>query len=556
MNLLQHIPRIRGLNTRIITYFIAFAFVPLLVFSILGYYLNRDLLTRINTDNLQMANLNTANTIRLLVEQKQEKLNLLAEEYRLLGRLPESNELRAFSKLEIKTGRTSHLLFESNPGDYPVLQAKVSENELLIGRIDISEFRRLLSTGMMKMRHILFFRSPEQKLTQSEYSAITLSDQTLRDKNDFPLPAELVNEEQNIGVFSTYSYLPGVEALLVTKIDVQNIFSELLDFRDKIFIANLVLAIILIALAFIYSRRLINPIHKLIQAVQHIQRGNLDLPLRIKTNDEIEILANEFEQMRQKLQESYQGLEDKIELRTRELQEAQAQIIHQEKMASMGLMAAGIAHEIGNPLTSISSMAQVIKRKNSDEKINEYLTNILKSIDRISRIVRELVDFSRPSTYTEALVNLNDIINSAVGIVRYDRRSKHITFVLNQDPDLPKTVAVGDNLLQVILNILINAVDASDGYGNSIEVISKHTDDTIRIIIKDEGCGIPAEKLNQIFEPFFTTKEVGKGTGLGLTVSYGIIKEFGGEIKVDSEINQGSTFTIILPIKDINEENK
>jgi signal transduction histidine kinase len=242
-------------------------------------------------------------------------------------------------------------------------------------------------------------------------------------------------------------------------------------------------------------------------------------------------------------------MEKKIQKRTGELQEAQAQISHQEKMASLGMMAAGIAHEIGNPLTSISSMAQVIKRKNENHNINEYVINILKNIERISRIVRELVDFSRPSSYEEAPCNINEIIKSAVGIIKYDRRSKNLTYSLTLEPELPKTIIVSDHLLQVFLNILINAVDASEGYGDEIKVNSFIKNGHIHIEISDKGYGIPAEIQKKIFEPFYTTKEVGKGTGLGLTVSYGFIQKLKGEIKVKSEEGKGSKFTVIIPVR-------
>jgi signal transduction histidine kinase len=213
-------------------------------------------------------------------------------------------------------------------------------------------------------------------------------------------------------------------------------------------------------------------------------------------------------------------------------------------------MAAGIAHEIGNPLTSISSMAQVIKRKTSNEKTIEYVNNILKNIDRISRIVREMVDFSKPSSQKVALTDINDLINSAVGILKYDRRSKNINYILNLDQNIPRTIVVADHLLQVFLNILINAVDASEGFGNSIEVSTFTTDGSIEIDIRDQGCGIPEDKLNTIFDPFYTTKEVGKGTGLGLTVSYGLIQKMNGEIKVESKLREGSNFRVIIPIKE------
>jgi signal transduction histidine kinase len=247
-------------------------------------------------------------------------------------------------------------------------------------------------------------------------------------------------------------------------------------------------------------------------------------------------------------------MEEKINKRTRELQQAQAQISHQEKMASLGMMAAGIAHEIGNPLTSISSMVQVIKRKNSDPQITDYVANILKNIERISRIVRELVDFSRPSSHEAAPTDINEIIKSAVGIMRYDRRSKNLQYLLELEDDLPTTTLVSDHLLQVFLNILINAVDASEGFGNQIKVRSFSKKKHIHVQISDKGCGIPKDRQNKIFEPFYTTKEVGKGTGLGLTVSYGLVKKLKGEIKVKSIVGKGSTFLIEIPVRSEKEE--
>jgi signal transduction histidine kinase len=195
----------------------------------------------------------------------------------------------------------------------------------------------------------------------------------------------------------------------------------------------------------------------------------------------------------------------------------------------------------------------VIKRKTTDEKITDYANNILKNIERISRIVRELVDFSKPPLHKEVEADINEIGNSAVSMIKYDRRSKKINFNLDLQPDLPKAVLVPDHLLQVFLNILINAVDASEGLDTEIKVRSyaseRYTGNRhIQVDITDQGCGIAAENINRIFEPFFTTKGVGKGTGLGLTVSYGLIKKLQGEIKVQSQIDQGSTFSVVLPV--------
>ncbi|MEN8191455.1 MAG: ATP-binding protein [Bacteroidota bacterium] len=229
-----------------------------------------------------------------------------------------------------------------------------------------------------------------------------------------------------------------------------------------------------------------------------------------------------------------------------QVKQLQQQIDQSEKLAVIGQLAAGVAHEIGNPLASISSMVQLMQRKNDDNQLTEQLKTIKENIDRISKIVRELVDFSRPPGEDKALLPITDVLKTAVGIVKYDRRVKNVDFVTDMDSELPMINIVPDQLLQVFVNILINALDATAGEGK-IEVKTFLEKDLICIEIKDNGCGMEQEVANKIFDPFFTTKEVGKGTGLGLSVSYGIIKKLNGNITVKSKINEGSVFIIKLP---------
>ena len=424
------------------------------------------------------------------------------------------------------------------------------DGKRIIGYVPIGEIRRLISSNVEDIQNIVYFLNFKKKLSKNAYESIENNEISILNRRITSTDTsayEYFFDEQRYLTCSTF--LPDQNILFITRIDTRVIYTKLISFRNRIFLANIGFAMILIFLAIVFSRHITTPIHKLIEASQNIGRGNLDDKIEVETNDEIQILIDEFELMRTRLKESYHDMEKKIQRRTRELQEAQAQISHQEKMASLGMMAAGIAHEIGNPLTSISSMAQVIKRKNENQNINEYLTNILKNIERISRIVKELVDFSRPSSYEAAPCDINDIIKSAVGIIKYDRRSKNIMYSLTLEPELPKTILVSDHLLQVFLNILINSVDACEGYGDKISVRSFTNNGKIHIEISDKGCGIPAPIQKKIFEPFFTTKEVGKGTGLGLTVSYGFIKKLEGEIKVKSEAGKGSTFVVIIPIR-------
>jgi len=225
------------------------------------------------------------------------------------------------------------------------------------------------------------------------------------------------------------------------------------------------------------------------------------------------------------------------------------QLVRSQKMESIGTLAAGIAHEVGNPLTSISSLVQVIQRTTADEFAKDKLGLIKDQINRIARIIRDLVDFSRPSAYVIKPTDVNKVIREALNIVQYGKKVKDIAFTLELADDLPNLSVVPDQLAQVFINILMNAVDSLEGKAGSIWIQSRANDEHVEVLVKDTGKGIAPDDREKIFEPFFTTKAVGQGTGLGLWVSYGIVQSFGGGIRVDSEPGRGSTFGIQLPIE-------
>jgi len=228
------------------------------------------------------------------------------------------------------------------------------------------------------------------------------------------------------------------------------------------------------------------------------------------------------------------------------------QLIHTQKMESIGTLAAGIAHEVGNPLASISALVQVVQRSTSDSFIKEKLELVKSQVTRISKIIRDLVDFSRPSNYELQLTDINSNIKEAVEITRVGSKAKDIQFALELDREIPMLPLISDQIQQVFVNILLNAVDAIGEINNEekvISVTSEVDDEYVKIVFKDTGSGISEQNLNKIFEPFFTTKKEGKGTGLGLWVSYGIIKSFQGNIKVNSAKGKGTQFTITLPIQ-------
>ncbi|HDR03728.1 MAG TPA: PAS domain S-box protein [Candidatus Marinimicrobia bacterium] len=231
----------------------------------------------------------------------------------------------------------------------------------------------------------------------------------------------------------------------------------------------------------------------------------------------------------------------------RDLQEAQMR--HSEKLATIGHLTAGLAHEIGNPLTAISSLVQLIRRKSSDEWIIQNLEKVMNHIQRISKIVREMVDFSRPSKANLQKTNINESIRSAVGIFRYDVRAKETEFIMNLDMSLPDIICDPDQIHQVILNIIINAVDANGEIGKRVWIETRQKNGTFKIEISDEGPGVPKDLHSVIFEPFYTTKAVGKGTGLGLSVSHGIIRNLNGMIDVAERPGGGAIFIITIPNK-------
>ena len=231
------------------------------------------------------------------------------------------------------------------------------------------------------------------------------------------------------------------------------------------------------------------------------------------------------------------------------------QLIHTQKMESIGTLAAGVAHEVGNPLASISALVQIIQRQTNDDFIKEKAELVKKQITRISKIIRDLVDFSRPSNYELKLTDINENIRESIEIVRVGKKAKDIEFLQYLDLSLSPLPLVSDQLQQVFVNILINAVDAilekraqfPSDVRSSIRVTSSLQNDSYIIVFEDNGIGVKEDKITKIFEPFFTTKTEGKGTGLGLWVSYGIVKSFQGDIKVESKLHEFTRFTIHLP---------
>lgn len=244
------------------------------------------------------------------------------------------------------------------------------------------------------------------------------------------------------------------------------------------------------------------------------------------------------------LREHQTQLESRIDERTRELQDTQAQLMHQDKMAGFGLLAAGIAHEVGNPLTSISTIVQVLERRNPDDYTREKLALVGGQLARIQGIVRELTTFSRPASEEPTRFKVIEIVEEALNIAKYYKGTKSRSIHSDVPADLPVLIGVRDQLVQVVFNLVLNAIDAT-AKGGRINVIASRIADGVEICVQDDGIGIDPLNHDRIFRPYFTTKK--QGTGLGLFVTRRIVMAYGGNVTFDSAPGTGTTFRVRLP---------
>jgi signal transduction histidine kinase len=246
------------------------------------------------------------------------------------------------------------------------------------------------------------------------------------------------------------------------------------------------------------------------------------------------------------LQKNQAELEARIAERTRELNEAQAHLLHQEKMAAFGLLAAGIAHEVGNPLTSISSIVQILQRRDYDDYTRAKLALVNGQLQRIQTTLRELVEFSRPASTERALAPLADILDEALSIAKYYKRTRGRIAPPALPPDLPPLYAVRDQLVQVFLNLILNAIDATDRTG-TVELGVQRGSGGVTVVVRDDGCGIAEKDVPRLFQPYFTTKK--HGTGLGLFVTRKLVTDHGGTVTFESG-GGGTVFRVFLPLRD------
>jgi two-component system NtrC family sensor kinase len=341
--------------------------------------------------------------------------------------------------------------------------------------------------------------------------------------------------------------------------------------QDSITIAGFSIGFVIVAALFvgIFIQRMIYfPLKDLETGSKRLSTGNLGELIPVRSRDEFGHLASSFNGMmlalrnsELELQEWNRTLELKVEEKTRELQIAEAKAAQAEKLASVGLLAAGIAHELNNPLTGILTFSHILRKKvRAESPEAQDLDLVIRETKRCSSIIKRLLDFAREKKPEKMHIDINQLLRETERLVHHPASFHDIEISMQLDDGLPPVRVDPDQIKQVFMNLLVNARDAIGDKGK-ITVRSRRlprqdafppgqaSGPTLEVSFTDTGSGIPEENLSKIFDPFFTTKEIGKGTGLGLAVTYGIVQAHGGHIDVESFAGKGTTFRIQFPLE-------
>ena len=300
--------------------------------------------------------------------------------------------------------------------------------------------------------------------------------------------------------------------------------------------------VLALVISYFLSRSILGPIGQLAQGAERLASGELDYRIAVESSDEIGTLCRAFNSMAKSLLD-----------RDRMLWEnTQRQLAHSERLASLGRLAAGVAHEINNPLTGVLTFSSLLlENEDLPQAAKEDVQTVVDETTRCREIVRNLLDFAKETAPEIGLVDINQLVEKTVDIVRNQSLFQNVAIEEKLRPDLPEIPTDANQMKQVIMNLILNAAQAMPE-GGTLTISTNYGADRrfIKISVQDTGVGIAKDDLEHIFDPFFTTKAPGKGTGLGLAVSYGIVQSHNGTITATSEVGKGSTFEINLPLRE------
>jgi two-component system NtrC family sensor kinase len=348
-------------------------------------------------------------------------------------------------------------------------------------------------------------------------------------------PAFVVNQNYITRYDPIYDHQGNIIGILYVGASQERFLRLLTAFNRQVALIALASILITFALAIPVSGYITRPLgelRKLVQTSQKVSQGDLSARAPVNVGGEVGLVASSFNTMLDTLQST------------------QDKLIQSEKLASLGQLAAGVAHELNNPLATILLYADILRRESAlDLQYQTDLETIINETLRCKQIVSGLLNFARQTQVNAQPTSVNDLIQELIEIEKRHTRYEKIVFNLELEAALPLAELDAAQFREVLLNLIHNAADAMpDGGKITIRTAAK-PDDMIAVEVQDEGKGIPPEHLSKLFTPFFTTKPVGKGTGLGLAIIYGIVKMHRGQINVQSEVGRGTTFTISLPIK-------
>jgi two-component system NtrC family sensor kinase len=357
-----------------------------------------------------------------------------------------------------------------------------------------------------------------------------------------------------------------VLGLLEVQVSLRNVDANVLAFRRGFVLVLSAGVVVLAALLYLFGRaEVVEPVAALMEGTRRVARDDLDVEIRVRSGGELGLLAASFNDMirsvrrlEDSLSAMMNGLEREVELRTADLREAQEQLVRSEKLSSLGKLSASIAHEINNPLAGILTFAKLVSRTLADgppddaqrTTLRKNLALIERETQRCSAIVKNLLDFARERPIQPRPIDARAVLEEALSLVGHQFQTLGIAIERDLAP-VPDVLADFGQLRQAFVNIAMNACEAM-GTSGRLRVETRVRDGRVEIAFSDTGPGIPPERLSKVFDPFFTTKE--KGTGLGLSVVYGIVERHGGTVLVDSEVGEGTTFTIRLPVSEAKAE--
>ncbi|MBN1657421.1 MAG: cache domain-containing protein [Anaerolineae bacterium] len=327
------------------------------------------------------------------------------------------------------------------------------------------------------------------------------------------------------------------------------------DVTNRVLIIALVSILLAGIVAVPVARVIIRPVAELVEANRRVARGDLGARVKPYGRGELALLGRTFNSMIEALQEAQQKLMRTLNNMAETLQETQQELLHKEKLASTGQLAAGVAHELNNPLGTILLYSNIVyKEIPEDDPHREDLQMVIGETNRCKIIVRNLLDFARQNEVLARPTNLNHLLRDLVSKWQQQVGFQAVEIVLDLDPEVPVIHADPLQLEQVLTNLAENAVEAMEhtvGGRLTLRTELAPLGQGVRLSVSDTGRGISEENRAKLFTPFFTTKPVGSGTGLGLAIVYGIVKMHGGQIQIQSEEGQGTAFTITLPFKPV-----